>query len=553
MNFNIKKHYNNLLFLPLGGAGEIGMNLNLYHYQGKFLLVDMGIGFADDHLPGIDIVVPNINFLIKNRKNIVGLILTHAHEDHIGAVPYLWEDLKCPIYTTKFTAAVLKSKLREFKLTEELKIIELNSNSNFKVDPFSIEMVEITHSIPEMNALLIKTPIGNVFHTGDWKLDPSPVIGNTTDEEKLKEIGKQGILAMVSDSTNIFSSGHSGSEGDLADNFVKLIKGYTKNLIVVTTFASNIARLYSIAKAAEKLNRKVILLGHSLWRIYKAAKDTGYLQDIKPFLKDTAIRDYKRNELLIVCTGCQGEKLAATNKLANKSHQKIKLQKNDAVIFSSKIIPGNEKKIFALFNKFCHMGIEVLTEKDHFVHVSGHPYRDEVSKMYDMIKPKIAIPVHGEAIHLHEHCKFAKKKGIKTTVEVENGDVILIDEKNTEKLVNIESGCFAIDGNFILDEKSQILKNRAIMKDHGIVFVVLIVNKKGKLLKKPMISTPGLMDEREDEELIATLQDNVANILSTFKTCNDVKIKKSVQSSLKKFLKKEVNKEPMIIVKVEQV
>ena len=552
MIFNTNKHKEDLLFIPLGGANEIGMNLNMYHWEGKWLIADMGIGFADAEIPGVDILLPKIDFAIKVRKNIAGLVLTHAHEDHIGAVQYLWEELKCPIFTTPFTANVLKMKLSEFIFSQEVKINEIKPNSELQIGPFGLEMAEITHSVLEMNALLIKTKKGNIFHTGDWKLDHSPVVGDATDEERLKKIGNQGVLAMVGDSTNIFNPGHSGSEGDLQESLHKLIAPYSKGLIVITTFASNVARLYSIAKVAQKANRKVVLAGRSLWRMYTAAKDSGYLDDIPEFLNEKAMKNFKKEELLIICTGCQGEALAATKKIADKKHPQIAITKGDVIIFSSKIIPGNERKIYSLFNQFCKLGVEVLTEKDHFVHVSGHPSQQEVAKMYELIKPKVAIPVHGESIHLHEHCKFARAKGIKQAIEVENGDVVLLDEKSTQKIAKVDSGYLAVDGNSIININSKILKVRSRLAKNGAALVTIFLNKDGGILGEITINTPGLLDEHEDRDIIDSLNQDIVNIIGNSTKIKIDKLRQSITSFLRKFFKQTINKEPEVIVNLER-
>jgi len=434
---NLKEHKDKLLFLPLGGSREIGMNLNLYHYQGKWLIVDFGAGFADDYYPGVDMIVPDITFIIEHvLPNLVGMVLTHAHEDHLGAVQHLWHELKCPIYTTPFTASFLRLKIEETDFAKKIKINEVKEGSKLDLDPFKIEMVPLTHSAPEMQALVIRTELGNILHTGDWKFDHNPLICEAADEDLLRKYGKEGILALVGDSTNVFNEKPSGSEGDLRESLTKLISACKKR-VVVTTFASNVARLETIIKAAEQANRKVFIAGRSLFRILEAARNSGYLTDIPPFLEAHEFNATPRENILVISTGCQGEQFAATTKIAHDAHNIIRLDKDDTVIFSSKIIPGNEKKIFRLFNLFAHKAVEVFTEKDHFVHVSGHPSRAELKIMYDLIKPKISVPVHGELVHMHEHVRLAKEWGVPEAIQTENGLVVKLAQARLHMVLSL--------------------------------------------------------------------------------------------------------------------
>jgi len=549
---DLKKYKDEILFCPLGGTDEIGVNCYLYQYKGKWLIVDLGIGFADDHYPGVDLLVPDIAFLISVKANIAGMVITHAHEDHLGAISYLWQELRVPIYTTKFTASVLKAKLSEAGLADKVPVHEIKENAKFEIGPFDLEFIGITHSVPEMQGLVIRTEKGNIFHTGDWKFDPDPVIGQHTNMKRLKEIGDEGVLAMVCDSTNIFVEGHSGSEGELKNSLTDLIAGFKKHLVVVTTFASNIARVYSIAKAAEKAGRKVSLAGTSLWRMYHAAVECGYMKDAPDFIRPKEINRYKREELLVIATGCQGEANAAVNKLSRDDHQDFKLQKGDMVIFASKIIPGNEVKIFGLFNKFCKSKIEVLTEKDHFVHVSGHPAREEVAKMYELVRPKIAIPVHGEPMHIHEHCNFAKKHGAKHTVQVEDGMLVHIADEPSV-VGHVQTGKMAIDGNFILSPDSEILKMRRRMRDDGIVFVSIVLSKNGRLLKQPTIVAPGVLDSREDADYYDNITEEVREYIQAHNKLSDGDMENKIRTIVKRFMKAEIGKHPKIFVQVQRV
>ena len=555
-SFNIKNHKNDLLFIPLGGSNEIGMNFNLYHYKGKWLIIDCGSGFADDYLPGVDMMIADSSFIEKHKKDIVGMIITHAHEDHLGGVQYLWNSLKCPIYTTTFTANFLKIRLSEYDFAKNIKIHEVTPGGKIDLAPFSLEMVPLTHSAPEMQAIMIRTEAGNILHTGDWKFDNDPVLGKKADEELLKSYGDEGVLALVCDSTNVFNKGSSGSEGDVRKSLVDIIAGCPQ-MVVVSTFASNLARLDTIIHAAQLAGRKVALTGRSLHRIKLAAEESGYFKDIAPLISERDVSRFRREELLIIATGCQGEPLAATAKLASNSHQSIKLAPKDTMIFSSKIIPGNEKKIFRLFNIFVKSGVEVITERDHFVHVSGHPSVDELQKMYSLIRSNICIPVHGEPVHIHEHVKLAKKNGIKQAVEVENGSVVLLEPNNAKVIAKVESGYLAVDGNYLIPVESPIFKARRRMRESGIVIASIVIDQKGLLAAKPILSMPGLLDANEDMQLINIIKNDIAELIKTQqsqakKALSKEQIEEKIKSTIRKTLKQEINKSPAIIVNIEK-
>ncbi|MGX6960563.1 MAG: ribonuclease J [Rickettsia endosymbiont of Pentastiridius leporinus] len=556
-SFNIKNHKNDLLFVPLGGSNEIGMNLNVYLYKGKLLIADCGSGFADDYLPGVDMIIPDASFIEKHKKDIVAMILTHAHEDHLGGVQYLWNSLKCPIYATTFTANFLKIRLNEYDFSKKIKIHEVKPGSKINLDPFSLEMVPLTHSAPEMQAIMIRTDAGNILHTGDWKFDNDPVLGKKADEELLKSYGDEGVLALVCDSTNVFNKGTSGSEGDVRKSLIDIIAGCPQ-MVVVSTFASNLARLDTIIHAAALAGRKVVLTGRSLHRIKMAAEESGYFKDINPLISEKDVSRFRREELLVIATGCQGEPLAATAKLAANSHPSIKLAPKDTMIFSSKIIPGNEKKIFRLFNIFVKSGVEVITERDHFVHVSGHPSIDELKKMYSLIKPNICIPVHGEPVHIHEHVKLAKKNGIKHAVEVENGSVVLLEPNNAKVVAKVESGYLAVDGNYLVPVESPIFKARRRMREAGIVIASVVINKKGLLAANPILSMPGLLDPNEDIPLINIIKNDIIELIDiqskqAKKALSNEQIEEAVRSAIRKTLKQEINKSPVIIVNIEKI
>jgi len=550
MTFKLNEYKDDLLFLPLGGTEQIGINLYLYHYKGQWLIVDMGLGFADESFPGVDVLVPDISFITDNIDKFAGLVLTHAHEDHIGAIQYLWNQFKLPIYCTKFTASVLKTKLSNMGIVKGVEIHEMPVNKRFTLGKFDIEMLGLTHSVPEMQGLIFRTEYGNVFHTGDWKFDATPVIGEPSNLSALERLGKEGVLAMVCDSTNIFSEGVSGSEGDLVQSLTDLVGTFKNNLVVITSFASNTARIHTIAKAAQANGRKVALAGTSLWKMYNAALECGYMEDIPEFIKTKDLPKYRRDEILILSTGCQGEDRATTAKLSREEHPDIKLRRGDAVIFSSKIIPGNEEKIFGLFNKFCKMGIEVLTEKDHFVHVSGHPARDEVAKMYEIIKPKIAIPMHGQPMHLHEHAKFAAAHGVKYAVQVNNGAVVKINGDKPKIIASIPTDVMAIDGNFIVPSGSEILSNRRRMRDQGAVIATLVFDKNKRLVHPPEILAPGVLDSNEDTEYFNMIANNIEEYIDRNRKAGMGDIENKVRQIIKKTVKSEVGKEPKIFVQI---
>ncbi len=502
MDLNLKKHKDDLLFLALGGANEIGMNVNLYHLDGKWIMVDLGVGFASN-VPGVDMLTADISFIKQHKKNLLGIIITHIHEDHIGAVQHLWEDLECPVYASPLAANFLRSKLAEFKLDKKVDIRLIDGEKGLNLDPFQIDFIGLTHSVPEMKALVIKTRKGNVLHTGDWKFDPDPVVGEASEKDKLRKLGDEGkVLALVCDSTNALSEGHSRSEGELYESLKTLISG-RKGLVGVTTFASNIARISTISRIAKECGRKVVLAGWSLHRIYEVARKSGYVFEDADFISDREIKFFSKNEILILSTGCQGEPLAATKKIATDNHPTIRFSKGDLMIFSSKIIPGNEKKIFELFDALAKKQIDVMTEKDHFVHVSGHPSQDELREMYQLARPQIAIPVHGEFIHTKTHGDLARAVGVPNVLQVENGMVVKICQDNPQNsgaVGFVKSGYFGVDGKQLIDINGDIIKERRKLQLGGIVIVSLLVNDALELINKPRIICVGSYNLNGDYE-----------------------------------------------------
>ncbi|MEI7669263.1 MAG: ribonuclease J [Pseudomonadota bacterium] len=552
MTFKLKEYENEFLFVPLGGSNEIGMNLNLYYYQGKWIIIDLGIGFASDHIPGVDIIIPDISFLTKYKKDIVGMIITHAHEDHLGAVPYLWEEIGCPLYATAFTASVLRAKLTDDGITTKLPIHEVKPGQKISLAPFEFEMVPLTHSIPEMQAIALRTDKGVVMHTGDWKFDKEPVVGQVSDEATLKKYGDEGVLAMVCDSTNVFVDGESGSEAGVGDNLAKIIAG-CKQRVVVTTFASNIARIESIVRAAQKAGRNIAIAGRSLRRITAAAKENGYLKDVE-FINEREIGNIAKNDILIICTGCQGEPLAALSKVARGEHPNIRLSSGDTVIFSSRKIPGNESKVSHTYNALVKRGIEIITDKRYHVHVSGHPCRDELKRMYDLVRPQIAIPTHGEARHIHEHAKFARSMGVKEVVEAKNGSVILLSQGKALEIGTVESGYIAIDGNSFISIDSSVIKTRRRLRDDGCVLASIVIDKNNELLAEPIISAPGSLDNKDDIDLInALIEDIKSTIMQAKPRDTSEKIAENIRKVIQKLFKHDLGKKPILDVHVVKI
>lgn len=554
MNFKKKEYHDDLLFVPLGGCNEIGMNLNLYHYKGKWIMIDLGIGFADDYLPGIEVVLPNVDFLQEIRQDIIGLVLTHAHEDHMGGVPYLWDEVNVPLYATPFTAAMLKYKMSDEGLANRVKITEVKPGGAIDLGPFKLELIDLTHSIPEMQAIAIKTDRGTIIHTGDWKLDPTPMLGPVSDEKALEKYGDEGVLAMVCDSTNVFVEGESGSEQGVRNQLKETI-GALKRGVVVTTFASNIARVESIVRAGHEAGRKIALVGRSLHRVAAAAQDSGYLTDIE-FLSDKEASRLPSEEVMVLCTGCQAEPRAALSKLVQGQHPYLRLHKGDTVIFSSKIIPGNESRIRWLHNRLAAMEVDIITEKDAPIHVSGHPARAELQRMYQLCRPQIAVPVHGEAAHIKEHAAFAKSMQVPEVVECENGVLVCLASDTHPVGVQsyVPSGYLAVDGTSIIPADSPIIKTRRKLRELGCIFVSVTLDKHGKCACPPVVSGPGVLDPQADkallEELGAVAEEAVEAAKGKKKGDG---VREAVLSAVRKAVNREVGKKPVMEVHIHRI
>ena len=539
-----------LLFCPLGGAGEIGANMNLYGYGNpgdhKWIMVDIGVTFADDSLPGIDLIYPDPGFIVDKKDSLLGIVVTHAHEDHIGAIAHLWPMLKCNIYATPFTAVLIQEKFREkhVDISIYLKIVELNGVVD--LDPFLIEYVAMTHSILEPNGLRIKTPAGVVLHTGDWKIDENPMVGKNIDVDRLKQIGKEGVLAMVCDSTNIFTVGRSGSEETVRRSLLKIMERLKKR-IVMTSFASNVARMETIFYCAEKTGRQISLVGRSMHRIFKAARQCGYLKNIIDPIDPREAKNISREKIVYLCTGSQGEPMGAMMRISNYTHPDVFIEKGDAIIFSSKIIPGNEKKLYKLHNQLVKDGMEVISEENEFVHVSGHPNRDEMKDMYNWIKPKCVIPVHGEHRHLIEHINFAKEMQVPHPVLVENGDIVKIFPGDKPKVYDkAPTGRLYLDGNISVHEQSQSIKDRKNLSSNGYLEVTILINSKGNIHDNPILSFRGLPINEEDE-FTYELEGEIEKITKSFKIGSrkqEHNLIDALKIACRKFTKEKIGKKP---------
>ena len=548
-----------LLFCPLGGSGEIGMNMNLFAYgkpdNQKWIIVDLGVTFADDTVPGVDIIYPDPGFIIDKKDDLLGIVLTHAHEDHIGAIAHVWPKLKCKIYATPFTSVLITEKFKEKKIdiTSYLKTVELNST--LELQPFKIEFVTLTHSILEPNGLRIETPVGNVLHTGDWKCDPDPLIGDTINSSRLKKIGENGVLAMICDSTNVFSIGRAGSELDVRKNLLNIV-GRLKNRIIITSFASNVARMETAFYCAEKSGRQISLVGRSMHRIYKAARQCGYLKNTIEPIDPRDAKNFSREKILYLCTGSQGEPMGAMMRIANYVHPDVFIEKDDAVIFSSKIIPGNEKKLYKLHNQLVKDGIEVISEETEFIHVSGHPNREDLKDMYQWVKPQCVIPVHGEHRHMIEHINFAKEMQVPHPVQVENGDIVKLSPGDKPEVYDkAPSGRLYLDGNVSVEEDSQSIKDRRNLSSNGYLEITILITPKGNIHNSPIITFRGL-PVYEKEEFLYGLEDEIEKTSRTFKLGNkqqEHNLIDALKIACRKFTKEKTGKKPFANINLVKI
>jgi ribonuclease J len=488
-----------LVFLPLGGSGEVGMNLNAYGYgppdDRKWIVVDVGVTFGDLTTPGVDIITPDASFLQEHAADILGIIVTHAHEDHIGGLPWLWPLLKAPIYTTPFTAFLVREKLHNAGV-QGFKIHEVPLGGRIDLGPFQIDLITLTHSIPEPNGLAIRTPHGIVLHTGDWKIDPDPITGEVTDADALRRLGDEGVLAMVCDSTNVFVEGHTGSERLVRETLTDLLPKLTGR-VAVACFASNVARIDSAVRAAASANRRVCLVGRSMLRMTAAAKTVGLLKDVQ-FIRDDEAKLFPENEVLYLVTGSQGEPRAALSRIADKSHPHVRFGDGDSVIFSSREIPGNEVGIAAMQNALAENGVRILTERDHpGIHVSGHPAREELRQMYQWARPRIAVPTHGERRHLMEHVLLAKELQVPEAIAPHNGDLIRLAPGRAEVIDEVKAGRLYVDGGVLTPANGEALRERIHAGNNGVLIVTMALDSRGKLVSDLDLRSVGLPDSKD--------------------------------------------------------
>ena len=541
-----------LAFLPLGGTGEIGMNLNLYRCANTWLAVDCGMGFGGAENPEVDIMVPDPAFIAERRDRLAGLVITHAHEDHIGAVAWLWPQLRCPIYATPFAAAVLRRKLGEAQLVNQAKITIIQPGGSFRLGPFDLTFIRMAHSIPESQALVIRTPAGIVLHTGDWKLDEAPLVGPRTDEAALRALGDEGVLAMVCDSTNAMVEGESGSEGEVRTSLAELIASL-RGRVAVTCFASNVARVESVALAARAAGRSVAIVGRSLRNLEAAARECGYLKGIPPFLTEDDVADIPDDNLVILITGSQGEPRSALARVAQDTHPRVELGEGDTVVFSSRMIPGNERAIGTVQDNLVRRGVTVLTDNDHFVHVSGHPARDELKRLYALVRPRISVPVHGEWRHLSAHAALAQELGI-TPILVEDGDILSLAPGRPEVVDSAPVGRLVVDGNRLVPLQGSVMGARRRMLFNGVVIASLAVDEAGRLRGAPRLSAPGLFDpeDPETDRILRDFADSIADLPSNLRR-DDESLIEAAKSALRKALGRRLQKRPLVDVHLLRV
>jgi ribonuclease J len=550
---NAKKE-DELVFLPLGGSNEIGMNFNLYGYgpphARKWIVVDLGVTFGDTTTPGVEIILPDPAFIEDYAKDILGIVLTHAHEDHIGAVAWLWPKLKAPLYATPFTAFLLREKLREADLGE-VEINEVPLSGSIELGPFSLDLITLTHSIPEPNGVAIRTPLGTVLHTGDWKIDPDPVLGGVTDEDAIRRLGDEGVLAMICDSTNVFVDGEAGSEADVRDKLAELIGGL-QGKVAVACFASNVARMDSVIRAAEAAGRRVCLVGRSMHRMAAAARSVGLFADIQDFVSDAQAGYFPEDKILYLCTGSQGEPRAALSRIADGTHQHVNLGQGDSVIFSSRMIPGNEVPIRNLQNKLADRGVRLYTERDHpGIHVSGHPCRDELARMYHWARPEIAVPTHGERRHLLEHAAFAKDLQVPQTVAPRNGDMVRLAPGRAEIIDEVPAGRIYVDAGVLTPENGDALRERRHAAYNGMLAVSVVLDRKGKIAAGPQVRALGLpadddypMDEVLDD-LAGEAEQALGRLSGDDRDVDDV-IETALSRAVKKASQRIWGKRPVV-------
>jgi len=536
-----------LSFLPLGGTGEIGMNLNLYRCDGKWLAVDCGIGFGGAAHPEVDVMMPDPSFIAGRRDQLLGLVITHAHEDHIGAVAWLWPQLRCPVYATPFAAAVLRRKLGEVGLANQVKVHVVPPGGEINLKPFAIRLIRMTHSIPEAQALAIDTPYGTVLHTGDWKLDPTPLIGPPSDEAALAELGRKKVLAMICDSTNAMVEGHSGSENDVRDVLTGLIREL-RGRVAVTCFASNVARMESIARAASAAGRSTAMVGRSLRNIDAAARECGYLKGLPPFLREDDIDDLPDDNVVILITGSQGEPRSALARVAMDTHPRVALGEGDTVIFSSRVIPGNERAIGTVQDNLVRRGVDVITDTHHAVHVSGHPARDELRRLYRLVKPRFAVPVHGEWRHMSAHAELAEEEGARPIL-MEDGDILNLAPGTVEIVDSVPVGRLVLDENRLIPMTGEVMNARRRLLYNGVVVASLAMDRSGNILGYPKLTAPGLFDADDPDatRVVEDFRDGIADLPEATRRDDDA-LTEAARGALRRAINRRLKKRPQVDV-----
>lgn len=546
---------NELVFLPLGGVGEIGMNLGVYGFgpedNRQWLMVDLGVSFAGPELPGVDLVMPDIRFLENERPNILGLVVTHAHEDHFGAILDLWPKLKIPVYCTAFTAGLLETKRELDYSSYDVPVTLFKAGDQFELGPFAIEAIAVAHSIPEPVSLAIKTSLGTVIHTGDWKIDNEPSLGAPTNEKRFRELGDEGVLALVCDSTNSMRDGISPTEHDVLKSLTEIISD-EKGRVAITTFSSNVGRIISIARAAKDAGRQVLLVGRSIKRSVTVAEELGYLEGIDPFLNEEDYPYIPRDKIVMVLTGSQGEQRAALAKLSRDEMRSLALTAGDTVIYSSRSIPGNERSIIDTQNRLIDMGVKIITDHDALVHVSGHPRRNDLKKMYEWVKPQILVPVHGEALHLAAQTALGRQAGIKTVAEIRNGDMLKLAPEPAEIIDEVPVGQIYKDGNLIGNEDEMGISERRKLSYVGHVAASFLLDKHYNLVDMPEVVSFGLPETDDEGELFDDIiSDTIETTIDSIPRArrkDDEVVREAVRRSIRATINEKWGKKPVCTV-----
>lgn len=542
----MKKNNDEIKMLSLGGCSEIGMNLYAYIYRDQWILVDMGMGFSNKL--GQELIVPAPDFLLENKNKIKALFITHSHEDHIGAIPYLWPMVECPIYARPFALEMIKDRLSQFEMEKQVPLIRTVINKDIKIGEFSVKFVPVAHSTPESSALIISTAAGNVVHTGDWRIDEDPVLDAKADETPLREIGDKGVCALVCDSTNVFREEQFINEKTVRENLIELVKKYKKHRVLVTCFASNVARLESCYYAAKASNRELVIVGRSLKKIERVARTAGYLSDIPIFLDERKANSLDPGKVLIVCTGSQGETNSALNKIAFENHKTISLDKGDVLIFSSRIIPGNERVVLNVQNALAEKGIKIITNADYDIHASGHPSREELTHLYDLVRPKVLVPIHGEKVHLYKHEEIARDYGIKNIIVPTDGSLIELTGAKPRIVDTIDCEMFAVDGNTMHPLSGNIYKERENLSNNGVISICL-KNTKG-ILRLTDFASYGAFEKNEEDEVARVklnINDELKNVTFGGKTSKD-DIQKAVTKIVNGIFLDVRGKKPVVII-----